>query len=120
MRRAGQSLDLGGIGKGFAAERVVQAYRDRGVSSAFVNLGDLSTDDVSVQLLHGRVSPDDRITHAAKSVLALQEKYDGGRYRYEGTVQLDNTGPFGYSVRIIPAHVGLVSDAEMGLQVLPN
>ncbi|NBO46383.1 MAG: glycosyltransferase family 1 protein [Actinobacteria bacterium] len=87
---------------------------------AFVSLGDLTPADVNVQLLHGRVSPDDRITEPDKVTLPMAEKYEGGRYRYEATVQLDNTGPFGYTVRVVPTHVGLASDAEMGLQTLPN
>lgn len=35
----GQSVDLGGIGKGFAADIAIKAYRDSGVASAFINLG---------------------------------------------------------------------------------
>ena len=61
-----------------------------------------------------------RSTGPEKANLPLAEAYDGGRYRYEGTVQLDNTGPFGYTVRVVPSHVGLASDAEMGLQALPS
>jgi starch phosphorylase len=87
---------------------------------AFVNLGGLAPDSVSVQLLHGRVSPDDRITQPTKVELPLAESYEGGRCRYEGTVSLDRTGPFGYTVRAVPSHVGLAGDAELGLQALPN
>jgi thiamine biosynthesis lipoprotein len=39
LRREGQSVDLGGIGKGYAADRALEVYREHGVSSAFVNLG---------------------------------------------------------------------------------
>jgi len=39
LRRAGQSLDLGGIGKGFAGDRVAAALREAGVTSAYSNLG---------------------------------------------------------------------------------
>lgn len=35
----GQSVDLGGIGKGFAADAAVKAYRECGVTSALINLG---------------------------------------------------------------------------------
>ncbi|HXK11942.1 MAG TPA: FAD:protein FMN transferase [Vicinamibacteria bacterium] len=35
----GVELDLGGIGKGYAADRVVALLRERGVASALVNLG---------------------------------------------------------------------------------
>ena len=37
--RAGVELDLGGIGKGYAVDRVVDLLRRRGVASALVNLG---------------------------------------------------------------------------------
>ncbi len=37
--RPGVELDLGGIGKGYAVDRVVQLLRRRGVASALVNLG---------------------------------------------------------------------------------
>jgi thiamine biosynthesis lipoprotein len=37
--RPGVELDLGGIGKGYAVDRVVDVLRRRGVSSALVNLG---------------------------------------------------------------------------------
>ncbi len=36
---AGQAVDLGGIGKGFAGDRIVEVYRQFGVTSAYSNLG---------------------------------------------------------------------------------
>lgn len=39
LRRAGQSVDLGGIGKGYAADRFMQVFREYGVWSAFTNIG---------------------------------------------------------------------------------
>ena len=39
LRKAGQSVDLGGIGKGFAADRLVEVFRGFGISSAYSNLG---------------------------------------------------------------------------------
>jgi thiamine biosynthesis lipoprotein len=39
LRRAGQSLDLGGVGKGYAGDKFIEILKDHGVSSAFVNLG---------------------------------------------------------------------------------
>ena len=37
--RPGVELDLGGIGKGYAVDRVVSLLRERGIASALVNLG---------------------------------------------------------------------------------
>jgi FAD:protein FMN transferase len=39
LRNAGQSIDLGGIGKGFAGDRMLEVFRNYGVTSAFSNLG---------------------------------------------------------------------------------
>lgn len=39
LRKAGQSVDLGGIGKGFAGDRILEVYREFGISSAYSNLG---------------------------------------------------------------------------------
>ena len=36
---SGQSVDPGGIGKGFAADAAMKAYRELGVTSALINLG---------------------------------------------------------------------------------
>lgn len=39
LRRIGQSIDLGGIGKGFAGDKLLDIFRKYGISSAFTNLG---------------------------------------------------------------------------------
>ncbi len=39
LKRAGQSIDLGGIGKGFAADKILEAFKKYGVTSAFTNFG---------------------------------------------------------------------------------
>ncbi|MGH3415792.1 MAG: hypothetical protein ACRDSS_04950, partial [Actinocrinis sp.] len=42
------------------------------------------------------------------------------RNRYEGVVELDRSGPFGYTVRVVPKHPLLSTPAELGLAVLPT
>jgi thiamine biosynthesis lipoprotein len=39
LRKKGQSIDLGGIGKGYAAEKVLEVLRGYGIASAFTNFG---------------------------------------------------------------------------------
>ena len=39
LKKSGQSVDLGGIGKGFASDRFMEIFRDNGVTSAFSNIG---------------------------------------------------------------------------------
>lgn len=39
LKKSGQSLDLGGIGKGYASDRFMEVFRSCGVSSALSNVG---------------------------------------------------------------------------------
>ena len=39
LGNAGQSVDLGGIGKGFAGDRILEVFKEFGISSAYSNLG---------------------------------------------------------------------------------
>ncbi|MGQ0845834.1 MAG: alpha-glucan family phosphorylase [Sporichthyaceae bacterium] len=87
---------------------------------AFVTLGDLEPGDVDVQLVHGRADESDQLTNTATMTLSVAQTYEGGRMRYEGTVKLDRSGPFGYTVRVLPAHRLLAGPAELGLVALPS
>jgi starch phosphorylase len=40
--------------------------------------------------------------------------------RYSGEVALDQPGPFGYTVRVLPNHPRLDSRAELGLVTYPQ
>ena len=82
---------------------------------AHIRLGDLSPDDVLVQVVYGRVDADDRLVRPAHADLAAKEGYDGSRWLYSGDIALERTGPFGYTVRVLPRHEGMVSPVEMGL-----
>ncbi|MFJ5923476.1 alpha-glucan family phosphorylase [Kitasatospora sp. NPDC092948] len=86
-----------------------------------VALGRLGPEDVEVQVVSGRVDESDRISEA--TTLALKPAVGGpdleGRQRYEGYLELSRTGPFGYTVRVLPAHAGLASIAELGLVAVP-
>jgi starch phosphorylase len=81
----------------------------------YVSLGGLEPEDVDVQVVHGRVRGEDDLVDPQQQSLALAESYEGGRHRFDGRVQLDRTGPFGYTVRVLPRHAGLASPAELGL-----
>ncbi|MGQ5639727.1 MULTISPECIES: glycosyltransferase family 1 protein [unclassified Streptomyces] len=86
-----------------------------------VALGSLSPDDVEVQAVSGRVDAEDRITDATVVPLKPTGAPDlEGRLLYEGPLSLDRTGPYGYTVRILPAHRLLASSAELGLVAVPS
>ena len=86
---------------------------------AFVHLGGLSPEDVRVQVVYGRVDSEDDITAPSVGDLQMREAYDNGRWRFDGEMPLDRTGPFGYTVRILPRHEGLASLADLGLMSVP-
>jgi starch phosphorylase len=86
---------------------------------AFVSLGSLSPEDVDVQVVHGRVDESDLLRDPQVSSLEVAEKYENGRYRFDGEVSLQRTGPFGYTVRVVPRHERLAGATELGLAVLP-
>ena len=86
---------------------------------AFVSLGELTPDDVLVQVVHGRVDADDRFIAPRHAAMEPAEAFEPGGWEYRLTLPLEQNGPFGYTVRILPHHAGLAAPEEMGLQVLP-
>ena len=86
---------------------------------AFVSLGDLTADDVDVQLVHGVIDSEDTLVATATESLAPVEGYEGGRFRFDGGVTLARSGAFGYTVRVIPRNDLLASPAELGVVAFP-
>jgi starch phosphorylase len=87
--------------------------------SVYVSLGDLSPEDVDVQVVHGRIRHDDELVDTRVESLRVAETFEAGRHRYEGSVELKQTGPFGYTTRVLPRHELLASPAELGMVVTP-
>ncbi|CAL9428666.1 glycosyltransferase family 1 protein [Streptomyces sp. enrichment culture] len=86
-----------------------------------VGLGGLRPEDVEVQAVSGRVDEEDRITEAAAVPLKpVGVPAPGDEWVYEGPLALDRTGPFGYTVRVLPSHRLLASGAELGLVAVPS
>jgi starch phosphorylase len=85
-----------------------------------VQLGPLSPDDLEVQAVYGRVDEHDQLRDTQTVALGLEGVDALGRNRYEGVVELDRSGPFGYTVRVVPKHPLLSTPAELGLAALPS
>ncbi|MBP0456971.1 alpha-glucan family phosphorylase [Streptomyces montanisoli] len=86
-----------------------------------VALGELRPEDVEVQAVAGRVDSDDAIADAQTFPLKPSGGPDAeGRWVYEGPLSLDRTGPYGYTVRVLPSHVLLANGADLGLVALPT
>ncbi len=83
--------------------------------SSWVSLGGLSPDDVDVQVVHGRAGEDDELTETTVTSLPVTQSYEDGRHLFAGDIALRTTGSFGYTVRVLPRHVGQASSAETAL-----
>ncbi|MFD8964200.1 alpha-glucan family phosphorylase [Streptomyces sp. NPDC059568] len=86
-----------------------------------VGLGELRPDEVEVQAVAGRVGSDDTLVDARPFPLKPADGPDlEGRWMYEGPLALDRTGPYGYTVRVLPSHPLLATSADLGLVALPT
>ena len=87
-----------------------------------VALGELTRDDVAVEVVYGRPDEDDEIVRPAYATLTAEASADPAEsaVRYSGEVSLDRPGPFGYTVRVLPHHRLLDSRAELGLVTYPQ
>jgi starch phosphorylase len=90
------------------------------VVRATVALGGLSPDDVSVEVVYGRVGDADEILNPAVSPLTIEDGPEDGVARFVGKAELGRPGPFGYTLRVVPRHPLLAGAAEMGLITLPE
>ncbi|MGH3471880.1 MAG: hypothetical protein ACRDPG_07525 [Nocardioidaceae bacterium] len=87
---------------------------------AYLALGDLSPDDVDVQVVYGKAAGDDELRDVRVVSLAHAETYESGRHRFDGAAALDRPGPFGYTVRACPKNELLASPADLGLVAWPQ
>jgi starch phosphorylase len=87
-----------------------------------VALGDLQPADVRVEVVYGRPGEDDEIAEPSYTTLEPDSltAHDGPAGRFSGVVELGQPGPFGYTVRVLPAYPLIDSRAELGLVTYPE
>jgi starch phosphorylase len=85
--------------------------------NAYVSLNSLTPDDVSVEVAYGRAEESDTLADITVMELKVQEDLGSGRHLFSGSVLIDRSGSFGYTVRVLPRHDALASKAELGLIV---
>lgn len=86
---------------------------------AFVELGELSPDDVAVELVHGHTRAGDTLSDVQHEPLVLESRELGQPVVFAGSVSFDRAGSFGYTVRVVPSNPALASSAELGLVAVP-
>ena len=83
--------------------------------NAYVALTSLTPEDVCVEVAYGRAEENDTLTDVTLMELKAQEDLGSGRHLFSGSLVVDRSGSFGYTVRVLPRHDALASKAELGL-----
>jgi glycogen phosphorylase len=97
-----------------ASDDVADLGATRSVRVA-VDLGELTADDVAVQLVHGHVAQHDEIDDPTVTTLAATgEEAEGGAAVFTGSVPCPVPGRYGFTVRVAPAHPDLPSPVDLG------
>ncbi|MFC4061337.1 alpha-glucan family phosphorylase [Planomonospora corallina] len=87
---------------------------------ATIAMGELSPEDIEVQVAYGRVGVHDELVHPSYAPLTADSRADDGRAVFTGSVPLQSTGAFGYTVRVVPSHPLMAAPAELGLVTVPQ
>jgi starch phosphorylase len=83
--------------------------------SARVHLGALDPNHVRVEAYHGEVDNGD-LRNPTATVLNQSSQADGnGDYTYQGSIPANESGTYGFSVRVVPTHRCLMQAHELRL-----
>lgn len=82
---------------------------------AVVHTDALFPNELAVQIYHGVLDSTSEIQNGSVTQMEYQEELGGGKYLFEGTLSLNQTGLHGYTLRVLPSHQDLQSVYELGL-----
>ncbi len=85
------------------------------IVDAEIDLGELTPDDVEVQIYYGKLVGNGDTQKNHFSVMNHIAKTKGKSHQYQGEVDCKDTGQFGYTLRILPKHKLLINPFELGL-----
>lgn len=114
------------VWSGVAVERVVSDLPNpvpvgaENLFTAWVRLGELTAEDVSVQLVSGDVDADDEMHHVRINELAPTGRTEGDAQEFSVRAVSHFAGPVGYTVRVVPKNALMASSAELGLAAVAN
>jgi glycogen phosphorylase len=88
--------------------------------TATVQLAGLRPDEVTVQAVVGRVDTSDALIDPVAVDMPYTGTASGGEHVFATTTPLPVAGSVGYTVRVLPHHPMLASEAELGLVALAS
>jgi starch phosphorylase len=83
--------------------------------AADLQLGELTSADVTVEVYFGQLNAEGQIVDGASSEMAAAPGVKNGLSRFEGSIKCDRTGQLGFTVRVIPFHDDLAQKHETAL-----
>jgi starch phosphorylase len=87
--------------------------------TADVALGNLTPDDVEVQLVRGTVVGDGELVDTHCTAMAPGGEATGGHVRYTALLPCERAGRHGVTVRVVPSHPLLANPMELGRVAWP-
>ena len=82
---------------------------------AEIELGDLTPNDVDVQIYYGKIDDGIEGTKSFVTMTNVVKKIKTTKYTYRGDIECKETGQFGFTLRILPKHPLLINPFELGL-----
>ncbi|OGU74158.1 MAG: alpha-glucan phosphorylase [Ignavibacteria bacterium RBG_16_34_14] len=82
---------------------------------AEINLGELTPDDVEVQLYYGPVEKQDDPEFNSTVVMSPAKNTGNGVINYKGKIITKHSGQQGFTIRIVPQNPMLISSFEVGV-----
>ena len=110
----GGPCGLGGRLGGPADRQYPAGERLRGLART------LTPEDVFVEVAYGRAEESDGSRTSRWPNSRPREDLGKGRHLFSGTLVIDRSGSFGYTVRVLPKHDGPRLEGRIGLIVKPR
>ncbi len=83
---------------------------------ATIQLGGLEDHEVVVDLCHGLMATStDRFIHRNVTAMTTSDRLNDDLWQFEGTIPCEETGVYGYTIRILPFHPYLFNQLSMNL-----
>ena len=85
------------------------------VVKATVRLGGLTPEDVNAQVYYGKIDDGGNLFDVRKTMMDHSGEVGKGEHLFQVRIPCEDTGRFGYTVRILPSHPILIYPVDTGL-----
>jgi starch phosphorylase len=82
---------------------------------AELHLGNLTPDDVKVELYYGKLDEDGQLSGGQARTMKVEQPGDDGQVKYRAEMPCTRSGRTGYTVRVLPKHSDIAEPLDMGL-----